>query len=186
MKQTDLHKSPAIYFITGMSGSGKTTFMQDLSLQMKLKGLKPGGFVAPGTWLNNRRDQFTLIDLETGLELPLTRPCGDSAPDIGRFCFDAATIDYGNTLLIKQSSDLSFSVIFVDEVGPFELKQQGWYQGMQALLTSQTPQIWSVRENLVPALIDQWHLTPMRILSPAQLPGKILGQMMLDINIHKL
>ncbi len=48
-------------------------------------------------------------------------------------------------------------IFVIDELGPFELKGQGWATAMDHLLTHcQGPMIWVVRESLIPAILDRW------------------------------
>lgn len=149
-----------IFFITGESGSGKTTLMRELSTRFIHKGVVAGGFLAPGKWEQGHRSGFSLLNLLTQEESPLAsvEPLGSVLQ--GPFSFDALALQQGVQLLLKQANDQSIDILFVDEVGPLELRGGGWAPALKVLSASQITQVWSVRPGLITEVARQWDFDP--------------------------
>lgn len=157
-----------IFLLTGDSGSGKTSLLNELAAIFRMHKKTPGGFTAPGSWLNGARSGFLLHDLYHNTEYPLAE-AGGSGPEMqGRFVFNEKTIEIGNQLLIKQHTDPGIDIIFVDEAGPYELRGKGWARSLDALATSEKPQIWTVRPQLAEQVFERWKLEPRHSLSVAE------------------
>jgi nucleoside-triphosphatase len=167
-----------IFLLTGESGSGKTTLLQALAAILRKNNLTPGGFIAPGTWHNGKRSGFMLHDLyhKTDYQLAETGQTGIEMQ--GPFVFHAQTLGFGNQLLTQQINDQEIDLIFVDEVGPFELKGKGWAPSLELLARAEKPQIWAVRSQLVDQVSEWWGFDPTHVFlakqdSPEQVFRKI-------------
>lgn len=150
-----------IFFITGESGSGKTTLMREVSVRFKQKGVAAGGFLAPGRWEQGRRSGFSLFNLLTQEEFPLASVDSIGGLQQGPFRFDADVLHKGVQLLIDQANDQSVDILFVDEVGPLELRGGGWAPALKLLAASQKPQVWSVRPAIIKAVANHWNVDPV-------------------------
>ncbi|MBK6967438.1 MAG: hypothetical protein IPH20_26960 [Bacteroidales bacterium] len=167
-----------IFLLTGDSGSGKTSLLNELAAIFRMHRITPGGFTAPGSWLNGARSGFVLHDLFHNNEYPLAETGGTGPEMQGHFVFNEKTLEFGNQLLINQHSDSAIDIIIVDEVGPFELRGKGWARSLDILTTSGKPQIWAVRPQLADRISDWWKLTPSFSFSvnennPVSVFGKI-------------
>ena len=154
-----------IFLLTGESGSGKTTLLKELAMMLRKNNLTPGGFTAPGTWHNGVRSGFMLHDLYHKTNYPLAETGRTGIEMQGPFVFNAITLKSGNQLLILQINDPHIDLIFVDEVGPFELRGKGWAPSLELLARVEKPQIWTVRPQLVDQVPERWGFRPIHVFS---------------------
>jgi nucleoside-triphosphatase THEP1 len=132
--------------LTGDRHSGKTGFILELARQTRCRGRRVAGIACPGLWKNNMRNGFELLELDTGrrhllsMRVPGLRPIP--------YMFDALSMEKGkNALSIRRCCGAD--LIIVDEVGPLELKGQGWASCLHSLLQLSAPvQVWVVRRPL--------------------------------------
>lgn len=154
-----------IFLLTGESGSGKTTLMKALATILRKNNLTPGGFIAPGAWHNDVRSGFMLHDLYHKMEYQLAETGGTGNEMQGPFVFNTKTLELGNQLLTQQLHDTQIDLIFVDEVGPFELRGKGWAPSLELLAMADKPQIWTVRPQLVEQVSERWGFKPAFVFS---------------------
>jgi len=149
---------PKMVIISGKKQGGKTTFASKLVEILKENGKRVGGFIAPGEFENNRRSSFSLFDLESKKSIPLCSIHFDSGEKIGPFRFNSDGQDFGNSLLTShKTADKDFVV--VDEIGPLEMKGEGWANSInQLILDSRFVFIWVVRKSLVEDVIKKWDI----------------------------
>jgi nucleoside-triphosphatase THEP1 len=58
----------------------------------------------------------------------------------------------------------------VDEVGPWELRDQGWAgQIYELTLKTQVPMIWVVQSDILDQVLEHWALQNPRIVDPSAL-----------------
>jgi nucleoside-triphosphatase len=169
-----------IFLVTGDSGTGKTTFLKDLATILRNKNFYPGGFTAPGSWHNGVRSGFVLHDLNHKKEYPLAETGKSGIVMQGPFVFNIETVELGNNLLLRQMNDPQIDLIFVDEVGPFELRGEGWAPSLEILVRVEKPQIWAVRPQLAEQVAERWNFVPALSFSvheenPEQVFSKIAG-----------
>ncbi|NTW26447.1 MAG: hypothetical protein HGA37_17245 [Lentimicrobium sp.] len=149
-----------IFILTGQSGSGKTTLLNELAEIFRNNKLIPGGFTAPGTWLDGKRSGFMLNDLLDNKEYPLAESGKSGAAMYSHFGFFEQTLEIGNKLLARQATDPRLDMLIVDEVGPFELHGMGWAPSLDILSAAEIPQIWTVRAGLVETVAAHWNFKP--------------------------
>ena len=150
-----------IYIISGDVGSGKTTFMKNLSNAMQKKGLEPAGFIAEGKYENNKRSEYNLINLQTGDTQQICSTSKNNTQTFkqGAFYFNNQGIEFGEEILSPENI-INEKIIFIDEVGPFELRGKGWSDAIEKLFKySNIPQIWSVRERLTKEILKRFDVT---------------------------
>ncbi len=169
-----------IFLLTGISGSGKTTFLGELATILANNNLTPGGFTAPGLWDGGMRSGFRLFDLYHK-KVYLLAETGKSGTEMqGPFAFDIGTLALGNKLLSQQVNHPQIDLIFVDEVGPFELRGKGWASSLKLIARAEKPQIWAVRPSLAEQVAERWNFVPALSFSvdevnPEQVFRKIAG-----------
>lgn len=149
-----------IFILTGESGSGKTTLLNELAEILRNHKLVPGGFTAPGTWLNGKRSGFILHDILDNREYPLAESGKEGSAMYNHFGFFEQTLEIGNKLLIRQATNPGVELLIVDEVGPFELNGMGWAPSLEILSAAEIPQIWTVRAGLVETVAAHWNFKP--------------------------
>lgn len=149
---------PEVVVITGDKHAGKTTFTANVVKNLQKEGFRVGGFLAPGSFENNRRSEFKLHAIESGEEMPLCSIHFTEGQEAGPFRFDALGIDFGRKLLSpKEINDID--VIVIDEVGPLELKGKGWSASLLGLLDHPgIVLILVVRQGLVSEVKNYWSL----------------------------
>jgi nucleoside-triphosphatase THEP1 len=179
---------PKVFILTSEQHKGKTTFAVALAGRLKKSGLSPGGFVAPGKFENNRRSEFDIEDLQTGQRKPLCSIRNKQGEQIGPFGFYAAGQQFGNFLL-KPENLKDAHIVFVDEIGPLELKDKGWAAAVgQLMKIPEIPQVWVVRKNLTEAVIRKWGLLDAEVFDVSKEQVDNVADRILkfcDKNIHR-
>ena len=125
-----------IVMLVGESGSGKTTAALRCTHRAWQSNRSVGGIVALGTFEQNRRDSFQVVNLATGEKRLLAKRDLPSSVMQGPFGFSEEGLTFGHKALrsaIEHKSDL----VVVDEVGPLELSGSGWAEDLHLL--SRTP-----------------------------------------------
>lgn len=149
---------PRVIVIAGEKHEGKTTFARDLATILKSEGHSLGGFLAPGTFERGQRKDFEIQALETGISKPLCSIAHSEGEQIGSFGFYASGQEFGKQLLAPENT-AGLDFIFIDEIGPLEMKGRGWTPSIDLLMeSSDTTMIWIVRKSLVEAVIQKWKL----------------------------
>ena len=123
-----------VYIISGGQGFGKTTMLKFIISELQSKGVKVGGFIAEGTWMDGIRDGFSLLRITDNYAIPLCQ----SKPkkgyfNLGRFWFNPDAIKIGEeTLNYGMTKDVD--IVVIDEIGIFELQEKIWYNTFMKLL----------------------------------------------------
>lgn len=129
--------TPELIFVTGKSGTGKTTWCLELAKQARLAGIPLHGVISPAVFENSTKTGIDLLDLWSGERRRLAIRRSEEAPDNGLgprtsgWQFDAATLDWANQALDRiTGADL----LILDELGPLELlENQGLVSGLRLL-----------------------------------------------------
>ncbi|NCA86763.1 MAG: hypothetical protein EOM83_14540 [Clostridia bacterium] len=162
---------PKVVIITGEKHSGKTTFALNLIKALNEKQIALGGFVAPGTFVENRRTSFQLYALATGEKYPLCSIHPGNGIRIGPFWFIQETLDRGNQLL-DPTQYAEGTIVFIDEVGPLELKGDGWAVAIDKLM--QHPRltlVMVVRRSMVEPVVNCWQVINAKVFD-IEMPGQ--------------
>lgn len=151
-------RSRRVAIVTGTTGSGKTTLVEQVVEQLRRASVRVGGILAPGYLHENRRTGFDLVDLATGERATLARERLDvPGPHVrwSRFAFDEGGLALGRRALGETSQ--SAQVIVVDEVGPMELSGGGWAEALDRLAAdSRAVLLLVVRESVLEAVVARW------------------------------
>ena len=171
-----------IHIITGERGSGKSTFLKEVIAFLQNGGIRVGGILAIGSWKENLRDKFELIDLLTGDQLLFCqREPVHGWDQVSHFYINPAGQYFGEKALHVEHLKTA-DVIVIDEVGPFELQGKGWALSLGQILNQHhVPLVLIIRTNLIDQVIKFWNLTvssqtEVTIARPDQLAGIILNQ----------
>ncbi|HAH30868.1 MAG TPA: hypothetical protein DCL44_00980 [Elusimicrobia bacterium] len=138
-----------VFIITGGHGSGKSSLAADLAEALRVSGKKPGGILSVGLWKNGERKGFDVIDLVSGVKVPLCRKGGSgTGTSTGDFNFYGEGISAGLKALSSERLTHA-NVVFVDEVGFLELEGKGWAPALTQLRELKMPLIIVVRDYLL-------------------------------------
>jgi len=151
-------KRPELVIITGDVHEGKTTFLQKLISDLEKKGIRAGGFTAPGTFENGLRNSISLAETGTGkvFELCSNNPETGNI-NHGRFYFSKEAIEKGLEILSPENL-AGKQLVVIDEIGPLELKGEGWSPAIEKLCrTPNLPQVWVVRRQAVERVVRRWN-----------------------------
>ncbi len=157
-------KNPKVIILTGNKHSGKTTFAIKLADQLKANGEKVGGFLAPGKFEHNQRKEFDILDLKSGTKMRLCDINQKEGEKIGPFIFNPDGQNFGKNLLQPENlKDLE--IIFIDEIGPLELKGLGWANSIDLLMDNPDKiHLWIVRRGIIKKVIQKWNLINTRVI----------------------
>jgi nucleoside-triphosphatase THEP1 len=148
-----------IYILTGEIHSGKTTAI-----------LK---------WLEGRTDVFGIaspdvdgtryfIDVQTKERFKMIAEDDElDTLKIGRYTFSAKAFEKATAILHQALSNASGWIV-LDEIGPLELKQEGFYNSVVEILSFQNTslnKLFVVRKNLVDQVIDTFKVNGYKIIT---------------------
>jgi len=175
-----------IILVTGKVNSGKTTLMEKMVEQESLRGKFPAGIIAHGVFKESEKIGFNITDLSIGKSIPLARVGNDSTYgfSVGRFVFLNESLNFAKNALLNFRLN---GVVFLDEVGPLELKGKGYAECLDKLLGSDINRLYiSVREECL-ARVRQMFLLPRptRIIETEKLCCDMLNKTALTNRFQK-
>ncbi len=164
-----MRNSVGVIVISGGTHSGKTSYAQKLSEHLQALNYKIAGFSAPGKFENNMRSEFYISDFKTGKsELLCTNKAGENKKRVGRFYFNESGLEFGKTIL-KPENLIGSDFVFIDELGPFELKGKGWSASVENLLKHpEYKLIFLVRKKLVYDILRRFGITDALIFDVSE------------------
>jgi nucleoside-triphosphatase THEP1 len=152
-----------IFIITGAPGAGKTTFIKNLAVLLKDAGYRCGGFYAEGYWGEKLRSGFDLVEINGKAREALCNTTKEPGDEPYRhFFFKKEGLNLGSKIL--KNAEGEKIIVFIDEIGGFELNGQGWAGAVEKLL--QNPprlMIWTVRENLLDEVCRYFSILPQAV-----------------------
>ncbi|MDY0190149.1 MAG: nucleoside-triphosphatase [Desulfuromonas sp.] len=170
---------PPLFILTGARGSGKTAALQMLVAQLQQQETKVAGVLSRGLWHAGQRSGFDVVDLGSTKSVPLCRvdTCTTQVCS-GRFNFFATGLAFGQQAL-QPESVAAAELIVVDEIGPLELRGEGWAKQLDILLAQRKcPVVLSVRPSLVSRVIERWELRNVGVWQLEQVSvGDMLEQL---------
>jgi nucleoside-triphosphatase THEP1 len=157
-----MHK---LTIITGKKHSGKTTKLLEIISELKLEGRICAGLIAKGTFVENKRNSFTLLDIESNKTCEfMSTVKNDEFQKIGKFYINPKGISFGNMVL--NSSINSFAeYIVIDEIGPLELEGNGWSENLERLLKTNKKLIIVVRQGFVETICKKFEIKEYNLIN---------------------
>ncbi len=173
---------PRVYLVNGNRETGKTTFLDRLQEELKVLGMQVGGFLARGVHINDQRMGY---DLELIADKQVAAFCriGGQADweRIGRYSIDPEGIVLGGDAF-SQAEQKATDVFIIDEVGPLEMQDKGWSNGIGQLSADNSIiQVWSVRDSLVKKVPRKWPLMNYYPVDPKEVTPEKLAQVIFDL-----
>ncbi|MBI5475078.1 MAG: hypothetical protein HY961_22265 [Ignavibacteriae bacterium] len=150
--------APEVVLISGGVNSGKTTAVVRLVAELKHAGIRVGGVLSHGVWSDGKKVGIVVENIASGESRPLAHvDSGSSATRQGRYRFFDDGLYFGVTALLDATEA---RVIFVDEVGPLELREEGFAPAVRSLLRTATGLIiMVVREGLTEQVTRHFELS---------------------------
>ena len=148
----------SIYILTGEINTGKTT--------------------AIANWANGREDIFGILspkvwdkrvfqNIETGEQFDMEAIANETdVVKIGRYQFSAKAFDKASSVL-QDALQKPKGWLIVDEVGPLELQEKGFYNVMKEIIDGKNnglKKLFVIRESLVTELISFFQIKNYKIL----------------------
>ncbi len=156
--EKDHLRRPQIIMITGEVHEGKTTFAHSVINLLLKEKIKVSGFLAIAINENGERKGFNLYDIEKGESSNLcTVVKTENGVQTGKYYFNEEAIKKGSAIL--DPGNLSGTqLVVIDEIGPLELKGQGWSNAIDNLTRNMTtPQLWIVRNGIIEKITRRWN-----------------------------
>jgi nucleoside-triphosphatase THEP1 len=152
-------KRPNVIIISGERQGGKTTFVKDLLKKLQARRIQCAGFLAIGVHQEGKRIGFDLLDFRESNVFELCRLSQNNAlVSFQRFEFNHETMAKGMEILQPEKIGKA-EVVVIDEVGPIELKNEGWSESIRLLCEHpEYLQIWIVRQPLVRQVAASWQV----------------------------
>jgi nucleoside-triphosphatase THEP1 len=156
--ENDHLRRTQVIIITGEISEGKTTFVKDLAMSLIKQNIRIAGFICPGIDENGDRKGFSIINLETSGQFQLcTKEPQEDWFKHGPFYFNPKGIEFGEEILNPVNLNEK-QLVIIDEIGPVELKNKGWNNSIEKILSvSLIPQVWVVRKSIVDKIIRKWN-----------------------------
>ena len=158
-KEENEHK-PAVVIITGAIGEGKTSFAADVVGLLKRKRIPVSGFLSVGIQNHGERTGFKLKSLsgDTSMLLCSTEK-NPGWQNFGRYSFNPEALQKGRELILDATAQKGKSILLIDEVGPLEINDSGWADGIkQSLNKRDVLHCWVVRKSLVQQIARKWNV----------------------------
>ncbi|MEI6275920.1 MAG: nucleoside-triphosphatase [Prolixibacteraceae bacterium] len=157
--ENEQNNLPVIFIVTGEVGSGKTTFADQLVRLLQSAGLRTGGFLSAGTANDSERTGFRLIDIYTSKSIVMCEITHHEGwIQMGRYYFNPEAFEFGNSILNPLNLQGN-QLVVVDEIGPLEMKNQGWSRAIDRLISKRSvSQLWIVRRSLLPKIVRKWNV----------------------------
>ena len=149
----------SIFIIAGEKGSGKTTFLKNISTQLQRNDFEVGGFIA---FHELQSDHYRIKDVETNEEASLMQRVASFNMQPNHFKFFAEGVEMGNNC-IKELLINPPDIAIVDEIGGYELEGKLWSNGFTQLIESSIPLIFTTKAKLLNRVIEKWNIKPALI-----------------------
>ena len=178
--------APRIFILSGEKGSGKTSILQKLLPELKLKNLTVTGILQIGLWKDDLRYGYDILNIESGITIPL---CRINAPDAGitagPFKFYPEAIQFGKNAL-KVSTVAHYDVAIIDEIGPLELSGSGWANSLNDILQSFSgTMIIVIRNSHINDIISKFQITPSAIWNSDEIAIKDSVDQITQVHFRK-
>ena len=174
---------PIRILLAGERKSGKTTCCTACAGMLRELGVRPGGVVCPK--LLDRRGEVIGIEVLNLLDDPPSREMLArtevvmDGPSTGKYHFSQKGLRFGREAL--EAGVRLGKVVFADELGPLEMRGEGFSNLLDlARAPSTPPMVIVVRRDLVPAVRRKLHPTPttlfeLKSFHPEEAPARLLA-----------
>ena len=174
--------APLRILLVGERKSGKTTCCMTAARMLREKGLRPGGVVCPKL-LDPSGDVIgievmNLLDDPPSREVLARRDRGMDGPSTGAYHFSEKGLRFGREAL--DAGARLGDIVFADELGPLEMRGEGFSNLIDLARTPSTPpMVIVVRTDLVSDVCEELAPIPTTLLlftssQPEETPARLL------------
>ena len=157
--ELSLKKKSNVILVTGDTGDGKSTLLGELVMLFKNRGIQTGGIISPAIVENDVKSGYGLINVATSEKQRLSYTHkGEGLVNVGRFYFSPEGIMFGKSALTVANNQHA-QIVFIDEIGAWELQGQGWAESLNELiLRCEMPIVLAVNKKLTSQVAESWQL----------------------------
>ncbi len=137
--------------VTGGIGAGKTEAGLRLAQRLRQSGITVGGILAPRLFEQGETAGYNVLDLQSGEDTAFARP-DPPGHAVGRFYVRPGGLAFAERALLRGIQRAA--VVFVDEVGRWELAGGGHAAALRSALESRAVLVLFVRTELVGAVVE--------------------------------
>jgi nucleoside-triphosphatase THEP1 len=157
-----------IYIVSGAIDSGKTTILQDI-----FKTVDPdtaGGFISSKTF-GEKFTGYETVCLSTGIKATLAILVDEYQGQFSipifyqQFVFSQQGFDFGSAIINQLVDTEAIENIFIDEIGPLELNQGGFYQAFKQAIQSQKNVYAVIRTSCLAEILNYFNIKGYQIIS---------------------
>lgn len=161
--------TPRAILVTGEKGEGKTTLLARYATELRKAGARVAGLLAHAVWERAERSGYDVESIATGERVSLAvRSEAVGAVRQGPFAFSEVGLTLGISALTS-AIESDAEVVVVDEVGPLELRGEGWAEPLDRLLAFRGPLVvLSVRPSLVEEVGRRWAFVPLAVVRASE------------------
>nr|QNO54868.1 hypothetical protein GHJHFCIO_00018 [Methanosarcinales archaeon ANME-1 ERB7] len=132
--------------ITGKPKIGKSTIIKEVIRRLKAEGMAVGGMLTSDIHEGGRRVGFSIKDINSGV-MGILAHVHQGGPKVGKYGVNLLDLDSIGANSIKDAvSRPDIAVIFVDEIGPMELKSMRFIAAVEEAIKSDKHLIVSVHQ----------------------------------------
>jgi len=149
--------------ITGKPKIGKSTIIKEVIRRLKVEGIAVGGMLTSDIHERGRRVGFLIEDITSGVNGILAH-VHQRGPKVGKYGVNLIDLDSIGANSIKDAvTSPDIAVIFVDEIGPMELKSMRFIAAVKEAMKSDKHLIVSVHQRSEHELV-RWLKHDFRII----------------------
>nr|MBC8402272.1 AAA family ATPase [Candidatus Neomarinimicrobiota bacterium] len=143
---------PALIVVTGESGAGKSTWLQELQQELDNRSIEVGGVITEREYVSESTWKLVFTDITSGeKQVVATMEPREKALKTDHYYFDQAALDLGSQRLSAAAGDW----LIVDEVGILEFDYQGFYSALKQISEQYSGVlVLSLRKSLLVELDD--------------------------------
>ena len=132
--------------ITGKPKIGKSTIIKEVIRRLKVEGMAVGGMLTSDIRESGRRVGFSIKDIHSGV-MGILAHVHQGGPKVGKYGVNLIDLDSIGANSIKDAvASPDIAVIFVDEIGPMELKSMPFIAAVKEAMKSDKHLIVSVHQ----------------------------------------
>lgn len=132
--------------ITGKPKIGKSTIIKEVIGRLKAEGIAVGGMLTSDIHESGRRVGFSIEDINSGV-MGILAHVHQRGPKVGKYGVNLTDLDSIGANSIKDAvASPDIAVIFVDEIGPMELKSMRFIAAVEEAMKSDKRLIVSVHQ----------------------------------------
>ena len=153
-----LQSGKRVLIITGEINSGKTSAVEKLIFLLQSAGKKTCGVYSRGILKDNKKIGFEIVDIKSGRAKQIASVHAESNFNVsqGRYFFNVDIFDEYNKIIMNSFDE---DVIIIDEIGPLELKDGGFFPLIQNCLANfKGKLVFVIRDHLIENVLAKFNL----------------------------